>query len=322
VQADVAKVLLAGCDLSAATGGTWNGPNFFACPSGQQGSLSYVPLGSPNTPNTANPTLLAAFRAIGFGPVETTLVANGTQHPLFAYVPYGNFKIVNFNDTKTVCTLQDGALWQGGAGPNARCPSLPTIFHGANGLVYYGWNWSNNASHNAMYIGDTWIATFWVAAFGPPYATVPVDACITFSCKIAGSQAIQGVFTSATYLPVTNHTVVTQSFPVATLTVEIPPQPPPALSVPPPPPPVPPPLPIAVAPTIPIISPIGIAAQVGVATVALQATAAGLLAAGFMRVTVRNRPISMAVAALSGKGYRSKFDTGTSSTNSGIGRFE
>ena len=52
--------------------------------------------------------------------------------------------------------------------------------------------------------------------------------------------------------------------------------------------------------------------------------AAGLLAAGFIRVSQRNRPISMAVAALSGKGYQSKFDgvNGTASKDSGIGRFE
>ncbi|MGI0053214.1 MAG: hypothetical protein ACRECR_03015, partial [Thermoplasmata archaeon] len=37
--ADVTKTLLAGCDLAAATGGTWDGPNFFSCPDGQTGQL-------------------------------------------------------------------------------------------------------------------------------------------------------------------------------------------------------------------------------------------------------------------------------------------
>ncbi|HEV2317070.1 MAG TPA: hypothetical protein VGV89_05800 [Thermoplasmata archaeon] len=325
VEQDVAKILLAGCDLAAATGGTWDGPDFFACPNGQTGGLTYVPLGSPFSPNTANPSLLAAFRAIGFGPIQTTLVANGTKVPIFQYVPYGNIKIapsaLGGPQWQTVCTLQDGVLWRGGD----RCQATPTNLTAGNGLTYYGWNWSSNQSQNALYIGDTWTVSFNVVADGPPYASVPVDACITFACKVVGSQANEGEYTSATYLPVTNHTAITQSFPVATVIVENTPVGAPAFSAPPPPPPVPPPFPIAIPPGIPVISPIGVGAQVGVANVALQATAAGFLAAGFMRVTVKNRPISMAVTAMAGKNKNptSKFDNALgASKDSGIGRFE
>ena len=36
VVANVQHVLLAGCDMAAATGRTWDGPSFFTCPNGQQ----------------------------------------------------------------------------------------------------------------------------------------------------------------------------------------------------------------------------------------------------------------------------------------------
>jgi hypothetical protein len=317
VQQDVAKILLAGCNLAAATGGTWDGPNFFACPDGTQGSLQYVPLQSNTNPNTANPTLLAAFRGIGFGPVQTTLVANGTGQPIFQFVPYGNVAIAPNPNFASFCTLQDGVLWQG----SGNCDKVPQNLT-ANGLKFYGWNWSDNASRNQMYVGDVWSVSFNIVSNGPPYTTIPVDSCITFDCKIAGSVPYQGQYTWATYTPVTNRSAVTLSFPVARITVELTPPGPPPIAPPPPPPPFPPPFPIAIPPGIPVISPIGVSAQVGVANIALQATAAGFLAAGFMRVTVKNRPIAMALAAMAGKDIHSKFEGALTNKDAGIGRFE
>ena len=60
VQQNVNHVLLAGCDMAAATGGTWNGPSYFTCPNGVTGSLTYVNHGPYDKPNTDNPSLLAA----------------------------------------------------------------------------------------------------------------------------------------------------------------------------------------------------------------------------------------------------------------------
>ena len=330
---DSTDILLAGCAMAAATGGTWNGPNYFSCPDGQTGQLQEVPFGSPYTPNTNNPTLLAAFRGIGFGPIETTLVANGTHQPMFQFAPYGAVQIApaslggpNFTSS---CSLGNGVIW---AGPT-HCVAEPiqanyTGFSGSGASgVYstYGWNWSSNASTNQMYIGDIWSVSFNVIVNGPPFATVPVDACFGYSCAVAGSQPVGGLYTWAAYLPITNVTSVVESFPVAVLTVEVTPVGPPPVALPPPPPIVPPPIPIAIPPALPIISPIGIAAQVGVANVALQAATAGFLGAGFIRVTQRNRPISMAVAAMSGKNKNvvSMFEAGRQqSSGSGIGRFE
>ncbi|MHB8351185.1 MAG: hypothetical protein ACYDFT_00580 [Thermoplasmata archaeon] len=330
---DATTILLAGCALAAATGGTWNGPNYFSCPDGQTGQLQEVPFGSPFTPNTANPTLLAAFRGIGFGPILTTLVANGTHEPIFQFAPYGSVQIAPASDGgpnwTSECTLGNGVTWGGPAHCVAQPVQTNITGGGFSGGVYstYGWNWSDNASTNQMYIGDVWSVSFNVIANGPPFATVPVDACtVSPSCAVAGSQAVAGMYSWAAYLPITNVSTVIQSFPVAVLTVEVTPVGPPPVAFPPPAPIVPPPIPLAIPPGIPVISPIGIAAQVGVANVALQAATAGFLGAGFISVTQRNRPISMAVAALSGKNKnpQSRFEAGPkqSGGNSGIGRFE
>ncbi|HYK93453.1 MAG TPA: hypothetical protein VEY07_05365, partial [Thermoplasmata archaeon] len=93
VITDSAHILESGCDLAAATGGTWDGPAYWTCPNGVSGSLQYVQHGSLDNPNTANPTLFAALRQIGFGPVYQSLVANGTGQPIFSYLPPTNFKM-------------------------------------------------------------------------------------------------------------------------------------------------------------------------------------------------------------------------------------
>ncbi|MGP8071766.1 MAG: hypothetical protein ACLPZM_01360 [Thermoplasmata archaeon] len=321
VDQDVARVLLAGCDLAAATGGTWNGPSFFSCPSGQTGTLQPEFLGPYGNPNLQNPSLFAALRGVGFGPVTSSLVATGTSHPLFTFVPFGAIQVLPgpAAQFRTVCELPDGS--------DARnCPTQPLesvlpLGPGTN-VTVYGWNWSSVPSDNVMYAGDTWIASFWVLADGPPFGVVPIDACTTSYCEIGGSHALAGEFTSATYLPITNTSLTVQSFPLGTIGVESPPT---AIGPPilPPPAPVPPPPPIPAPAALPILSPIGVGAQVGVASLSLQAAAAGFIAAGFTTISVRNRPISLSIAAMAGKNkpVRSRFEE-SSSKDGGIGRFE
>lgn len=321
VDQNAARVLLAGCDLAAATGGTWDGPSFFACPNGQAGTLTPSFLGPFGSPHLQNSALFEALRGIGFGPVTSSLVATGTTHPIFTFVPFGNIVVLpgGAAQFQTACQLADGTL-------SHTCPlepvetSIPTG-PGTNTTVY-GWNWSTIPSQNVMYAGDTWIASFWVEANGPPYGSVPLDACTTVYCKIGGSSAIGGFYTAATYLPVTNVSVFVESFPLATIGVEAPPAnvfspslPPPAPT--PPPPPIPTPAPLG------LLTPVGLGAQVGVASLSLQAAGAGFIAAGFTTISIRNRPMTVAVAALAKKTgpVRSRFEEGTSK-DGGVGRFE
>jgi len=306
-----AHIIAAGCDLAAATGGNWAGPAWASCPNGQTGTLQYVEHGSYSSPNTQNPTLFAALKQIGFGPVVNTQVAAGTGHPIFTFLPIGNIALAPTISATAQCTR--------GGSPFTHCQAQPTVLH-QSGLTYLGWNWSTNASGNIMYVGDSWTASFNIVATGPPYSLVPVDACTTIDCKAAGSSSIFGLYTWASYVPASNNSIVTQSFPLGQIRVEIAPAP--AIgNTPPPPPPPPPPFAIPTAPPLPVIQQVGIGNTVGIANVSLQAVAAGFLGAGFMRVGMKNRPIAMKVAAKSGT-FRSAFDGGMSKGDAGVGRFE
>ena len=315
VQADTAKVMLAGCDLAAATGGTWDGPAFFTCPSGQSGTLQYVAHGPATNPNTQNPTLFLALRQVGFGPVVETQTAAGTGKPLFQFVSFGNIVVAGGpNLQPTAACTRNGVILR-------TCQMVPSLSH-LGGREILGWNWSTNATANIMYVGDAWTASFNVVATGPPYTTVPVDACITAGCSSGGSTAFGGIFTWANYVPYTNNSVVTVSFPLGQVTVDFTPPPLGPAAPPPPPPPLPPGIPVAAPTAVPVLTQLGIGNTVGVGNVSLQGVAAGFLGAGFMRVGIKNRPVAMKVAAKSGA-VISKFDReGINKNAATVGHFE
>jgi hypothetical protein len=312
VVQNVQHVLLAGCDMAAATGGTWDGPAFFTCPNGQQGTLQYVPHGPVTKPNTNNPTLLIAFRQIGFGPILETQVASGSNRPIFTFVPFGHIAFApDLNPTQTC--QRHGIDLKGCGAPKA---------YFQNAIHYLGWNWSTNKSQNTMFIGDSWTASFNVYATGGPFTTVPLHACITAACKAAGSTALNGFYSSASFVPFTNTSVVTESFPLALITVQLTPGIGPVGAPPPPPPPVPPGIPIVAPTAVGVPQQIGIGNQVGVANLSLQAASAGFLGAGFVRVQMKNKPIAMRVAAKAGP-MTSKFESASAKQqSSGLGHFE
>jgi hypothetical protein len=316
VVTNVEHVLLAGCDMAGATGGTWDGPAFFTCPDGSQGTLQYVPHGPWDKPNLQNPTLLEAFREVGFGPVLETQVASGGGKPIFSFVPFGNIALAPTTslDVTQQCVRH---------GLDLKTCGLPQLIN-FGGLHYIGWNWSQNKSANVMYIGDSWTASFNVVATGGPFRTVPVDACTTPVCHAGGSTAVNGIYTWASYVPSSNTSIATESFPLATVNVELTAGLGPGIGAPPPPPPVPPPFAIAAPAPLPVPQQIGVGNNVGVANLSIQAASAGFLGAGFVRVQMKNKPIAMRVAAKSGvkSSASSKFDAATTSRDGGVGKFE
>ena len=314
VQANVAHVLQAGCDLAAATGGTWTGPTWFACPNGDQGSLQWVPHGPYDKPYVYNPTLAAAFHVAAFGPVYATQSAKGASQPIFAFIPFGSI------EPASGASLQAATACYRGVVPLPSCQIVPSVTH-VGGRTILGWNWSTVPSLNTMYAGDIWTASFNVMAVGPPFARVPVDACSTSPCLYSGSQAEGGLYTWATYIPPSNRSEVFQSFPLAQVQVEpTTPSTPPLLPPPPPPPPALVPVPVPTA--NPLLQPVGVLNTLGVGNVSLQGTAIGLLAAGFVKLTIKNKTVRMPIAAKSGL-LRSKFEaTGPSESQSRVGRFE
>lgn len=310
----VDKILLAGCNMAAATGGTWDGPAWFSCPNGQTGTLQEVPHGSVQNPNTQNPYLMAALRGISFGAIQVTQVAKGTGTPVFTFVPFGKIALAPQLNATAKCT-RIGAVFKS-------CQTKPQILHDGS-ITYLGWNWSTNASQNTMYVGDVWQASFNVIATGPPYSTVPVDACTTSECIAAGSGRLNGIYTWATYVEGDNTTLATQSFPLAEVTVEA------AVTVtttspPPSPPPPPPPPPTVITPS-PVATPqqVGIGNTVTVSNVSLQGVAAGVIAAGFTRISLRQRPIAV-FASKSGAtpAGGSRFSSEGRSDNPAFGRLE
>ncbi|MCI4332060.1 MAG: hypothetical protein L3K19_09505 [Thermoplasmata archaeon] len=316
VQQDSARILEAGCDLAAATGGTWDGPSFAACPNGQAGDLVYMPHGPIFTPNDENPSLLRALGRIGFGPVTNDLVANGTSQPMFRFVPFGAMAVAPQPQFAASCSTAAGFL--------PSCQTVPTAIVVA-GHPMWGWNFSTHPALNQLHVGDRWTAAFNMVATGPPFGEVPVDACVTLNCRVAGSGAVDGWYTSATLSPqVGGRTGAIQSysFPVAQVWVDygLPSVGSPTL--PPAPPAAPGAAPIVVGPLVPVAAPASVLANVGVANVSLQATAAGFLGAGFVRVSLKNRPIALRVAAKAGP-VRSKFDSHSGPEGGpGVGRFE
>ncbi|HZY91478.1 MAG TPA: hypothetical protein VFG07_01700, partial [Thermoplasmata archaeon] len=121
VVTDSAHILESGCDLAAATGGSWDGPAYWTCPNGVSGTLQYVLHGPLSSPNLQNPTLFAALRQISFGPVYQSMVANGTAQPIFSYLPPPNFKVSSNPQFTAACTTPTGFL--------PTCQETPSVEH-------------------------------------------------------------------------------------------------------------------------------------------------------------------------------------------------
>ncbi|MCI4362396.1 MAG: hypothetical protein L3J77_04300, partial [Thermoplasmata archaeon] len=293
VVTNVVKVLSAACDLALATGGSWDGPSYFSCAGGAIGDLQFVAHGPDTAPDTANPSLAAAFHGISFGPLQSDVIAVGGNDSMFRFVPFANVRPDPNLQPQTICATPNG--------PRADCPGP---FY-QNGSTYesLNWNWSETPAQNVLLGGDTWTASFNVIAVGPPYKSVPVDACTVTLCAAAGGGPVAGMYTSARYLTPSNLDPVVQSFPLALLRIVYGPE----ASVPSTttpaapasfPSPVPPTLPLA-----PSLPPTPVA-PTSIAALSVQALGAGFLGAGFTRVAMKNRPISVGQANVVGRGKR------------------
>jgi hypothetical protein len=287
---DATNILQAGCDMASATNGTWAGPTWFTCASLQtHGTLPYVPIVSADQPTTSNPKLLQALTHFGLGTVPNPVVAAGTSVPLYLFVPWGNVLPAPLAGWNVVCTNSTGA--------KMGCPSEPTV-QTVEGIPTYGWNWSSDPLRNEMHLGDTWKVTFAVDSYGPPFGFLPVDACLTRACLSAGSGTVGGSYTSTTFQAYGSQTVVTYSFPLAQIELELltsyavpVAQPPPTTNGAPPP----------SAPLVPIVNaPPTAAAPIPASLVPMEAAASGFIAAGFIRLGIRRPGVSQKQASVTG----------------------
>jgi hypothetical protein len=288
---DAHRVISAACDLANATGGTWDGPVIDSCGSGRNGTLLNVPYGRYYfDPNSSNPTLLAALAAIGLGAAPPGLVGLGSSGPMFTFVPLGLFEVDLQAPITSGCDTSTEIP--------SDCQTTPVLLS-VGETTYLAWNWSYDPNLNVLYSGDTWTASFYVRAAGPPFNTpLPIDACVTGSCAADGSHALEGEISEVTFQPA--YTAVpapppeSTSLPPGLVTVEPAPAQNPITSIPSPPPPggQGPPAPNPISLPSPISGPVAIASGVAGTAISVQAVAAGLLGAGFARVALQRRAIS------------------------------
>lgn len=200
------RVLQAGCDIANATGGSWDGPNFFTCPNGEAGTLQYVSVGSNSLTNTTNPTLLGAFTNVSFG------VAVGypapPAAPMFAFRPWVGVLLAPSPDYSTLCSTPKGAL--------PTCQGAPDV-RTVNGSPLLTWNWSTNSSSNRLTPGDDWSASFNVVVASSSYGPFPLDACSAPGCLAGGSAPVSGFISAFHFVGGPIGAVAEQSFPLATV---------------------------------------------------------------------------------------------------------
>lgn len=313
---DALNILGAGCDMENATGGTWAGFGGYACPDGTLGTLYQGRFGTYDHPITNNSLLMTALANVGLGTPPNPVAAFGNSKPMFTFATTGNIAIdPDFTPYASCSSL---------IGSTSLCQRYPNVTHVGMQTVLQ-WNWSTDPNLNTLYTGDNWTAYLQVMATGPPVNTpVPIDACTTIECFDYGSVIVDGYYTSAAYfLPVVNHSI-TPSFPLALITVVG--QPPNSLSSNPPPPPptggVSPPVPAPSPVTSPVVQPVPVfASATSIGGLSVQATAAGMLAAGFAKVAIRPRTVAMKVGVKSGA-VLSAFDKKAQSASERVSRFE
>lgn len=267
------------------------------CPAfATESRVSLMVTGVPANP--ANETGLGApVGTAVYGPYEWV------DLPSLAFVPYGSIDLASAPDPTETCATQAFA-------EAAPCSTNATL--GAIGTrTTLTWAWATNESQPPLMMGDTWTMTFLVIATGPPFSTVPVDACITPGCLAAGSAEIDGSFSALEFTPDGNTTMDVDSAPLAMVQVVVlpptstppssaPPSAPPAGGSPLPAPSTPAPVSLPV-PTHSTVLPSG--AQPS--SVSPTAVAGGILAIGVAGVFLRADPIrhrmAMRVGRIPGK---------------------
>ncbi len=188
------RTLAAGCDLSQATGGSWDGPQWWdfwnesydrynpwppASCNGTNGTLAWSNHSPPTQwtgPcgqtwegcdvgreyfNTSNPSLIAALASVGLGapPNELALAAPTDEAPLFSFVPWGNVQLAPALGLVTACERSSGYP------ENCAYGGGTATVDGVRTLTF---NWSADPNLNVLQVGDSWQASFNVIGVGPP----------------------------------------------------------------------------------------------------------------------------------------------------------
>ncbi|MGI0132615.1 MAG: PKD domain-containing protein [Thermoplasmata archaeon] len=197
------RVLRAGCDLANATGGSWDGPSFYTCPNGANGTLKF---GGAGTSNFTNPTLDAALANVSLG-VGSSGAMPVPGHSMFSFVPFGPVQLAPSLDAAVHCTLSNGTAFACDAAAIVPTPS---------GVPSLAWNWSGGLG--LMPTRSSWSASFNVIVGGIPSGrTIPVDACTSIAC-VAAEGVVSGPTSGLAYA-IPHGETVRASFPLVNITV-------------------------------------------------------------------------------------------------------
>ncbi|MCI4351520.1 MAG: PKD domain-containing protein [Thermoplasmata archaeon] len=186
VRTNANNVLTAGCDLSAATHGSWDGPSWFSCPDGRAGTLAVHTLTDSSATNDSY--LIHALENISLGsPLDAGIVgpANSSE---FHFVPGASISLAPNLNASARC------LTKGAAVP---CSAVPTVT--TTPVEALGWNFSGPPV-SGMYPGDSWSVSFDVRVNSLANGSVPVDRCQTVACVGAGTGAVGGASTSVQFV--------------------------------------------------------------------------------------------------------------------------
>lgn len=207
-RTDVSHVLDAGCDLSAATGGNWDGPSNFTCPQGTRGTLVVHWRGEPGI----DTTFVQALENVSFGTVPVYAPALSGA-PLVTFMPGPGVALAPApNATVTCSNATVGAV---------SCPSL-SVVRARGGLEVLTWNWSATSMDNGLRLGDRWSASFDLVVNSRLNGSYPIDRCDGDGCAAAGVGPVNGLDSAFTFRDPASGAVFSDSFGLMNVTVESP----------------------------------------------------------------------------------------------------
>lgn len=207
-RTDTRNILDAGCDLSRATGGSWDGPSNFTCPGGPAGTLAVHWRGASGV----DTTFVRAVENVSLGAVPDLLSAP-TGASLFTFVPGPGVGLAPVANESGSCTNNSV--------PVSTCQTVPVV-QSSGGLTVLRWNWSGSAGENGLRPGDTWNAAFDLVVNVRENGTYPLDRCDGSGCSAAGSGPVDGVLSAFDYRDPMTGAIVADSFPLLNVTVEAP----------------------------------------------------------------------------------------------------
>lgn len=257
------------------------------CPASTTGSRVSVQLGVVGANLSAQSGNGSIVTQVDYGPY------NWIEAPNLTFVSFGSIVLAANPDPQEQCVDVIAGT--------SKCTDLPTA-GSVGSRSTLTWNWATGSMGRSLRIGDVWSVEFNVAATGPPFARVPVDACVTVGCTAGGSAQWDGTFSDVQFGVPGNASLYTDSWPIGTVQVlnanysysspsPVSPGVPPGTGAPLPAP--------VVAPTpAPVILPVASAPSILSSVIpSSTAAAAGILAAAGIRIVLRPRTLGQAMLA-------------------------